>query len=57
MAIETRMHIAGNGERYVQVMKDGVQIAEMHFADWCALPAVKYAMEQAIEAERQTAGD
>jgi hypothetical protein len=43
------------GLQHVQIIKDGRLIDEIRMGNWCDRDAVKYAMEMAVKAERQTA--
>ena len=55
MRIATRIIRKEDGFQHVQIIKDGRLIDEIRMDNWCDLDAVKYAMEMAVEAERQTA--
>jgi uncharacterized protein YutE (UPF0331/DUF86 family) len=55
MTIATHIIRKEDGKQYVQILKGVYLIDELPLDDWCELSAVKYAMEMAIECERQTA--
>jgi uncharacterized protein YutE (UPF0331/DUF86 family) len=55
MTIATRIIRKDDGKQYIQITKGVHLIDELPLDDWCDLDAVKYAMEMAVECERQTA--